>query len=64
MKWIDTLNIAISLAEKYPHEDVRNISFTDLKKHVITLNEFDDDSNNCNEKILESIQQNWLDEIE
>ena len=38
------------------------IKFTDLQKIVLELEGFDDDPKRCNEKILEAIQQAWLDE--
>lgn len=62
LKWNDTLDIAIELAEKYPDEDVQYIRFTDLHRYVTELEDFADDPNKSNEKILEAIQMAWLDE--
>ena len=53
MKWLDINEIAEALEEKYPHADVVNISFPNLK-------EFKDKKEGCNEKILEAIQMAWL----
>lgn len=64
LKWSDTLNIAIELAEKYPNEDVQYIRFTDLHRYVTELADFADDPNKSNEKILEAIQMAWLDEMD
>jgi FeS assembly protein IscX len=64
MKWTDTLEIAIQLAEKYPDIDPLKIRFTDLHQWVMELEEFDDDPNKSGEKILEAIQMAWIDEAE
>ncbi|WP_019520565.1 Fe-S cluster assembly protein IscX [Faucicola boevrei] len=63
LKWSDTLDIAIALAEKHPNEDVQYIRFTDLHRYVTELEEFDDNPEKSNEKILEAIQMAWLDEL-
>lgn len=63
LTWQDTLDIAIALAEKYPDEDVQYIRFTDLHHYITQLDGFDDDPNKSNERILESIQMAWLDEL-
>jgi FeS assembly protein IscX len=62
MKWTDTLEIAIQLAEKYPDIDPLKIRFTELREWVMDLEEFDDDPNRSGEKILEAIQMAWIDE--
>ena len=64
LKWTDTADIAIALEEKYPNKDNINLRFTDLHKWITSLDEFDDDENASNEKILESIQMAWIDERE
>lgn len=63
MKWIDTLEIAIALAEKYPDVDPRMVRFTDLRRWVCELEKFSDDPNRSGEKILEAIQMAWIDEV-
>ncbi|MCA1925643.1 MAG: Fe-S cluster assembly protein IscX [Thiobacillus sp.] len=62
MKWTDTLDIAIELAEAHPEIDPRTIRFTDLHRWVMELPDFDDDPNHSGEKILEAIQMAWIDE--
>lgn len=62
MKWTDTREIAIALFEKYPDVDPLTLRFTDLHRWTTELKGFDDDPKRSNEKILESIQMNWLDE--
>jgi FeS assembly protein IscX len=63
MKWTDTLDIAIELAEAHPEIDPRVIRFTDLHRWVMELPEFDDDPDHSGEKILEAIQMAWIDEV-
>ena len=62
LKWIDSLDIAIMLDEKYPDTDPRYVRFTDLHKWVCNLDDFEDEPENSNEKILEAIQMAWIDE--
>ena len=63
MKWTDTLDIAIALAEKYPDVDPKYVRFTDLSQWVMGLEGFEDDEKHCGEKILEAIQMTWIEEI-
>jgi FeS assembly protein IscX len=62
MKWTDTQDIAIALADAHPDVDPKTVRFTDLFKWVQALDGFDDDPNRCGEKILEAIQMTWIDE--
>ncbi len=62
MKWTDVLEIAIVLDETHPQIDPTRIRFTDLHRWVLELPGFDDDPNRSGEKILEAIQQAWIDE--
>ena len=62
LKWTDSLDIAIDLIEKYPDIDPKYIRFTDLHKWVVELEDFEDNPDNSNEKILEAIQTNWIEE--
>ncbi|MAK16696.1 MAG: Fe-S assembly protein IscX [Gammaproteobacteria bacterium] len=64
LKWVDTLDIAIELSEKHPDVDPQWINFVDLRKLVVELEDFDDQPDKVNEKILESIQQNWIKEMD
>jgi FeS assembly protein IscX len=64
MKWTDTLDIAIALSETHPEVDPKSIRFTDLHRWVMDLPGFDDDPNRSNEKILEAIQMQWIDETD
>ena len=62
MKWTDTREIAIALAEQHPDVDPRVILFTDLRRWVLGLPGFDDDPKHSGEKILEAIQIAWMEE--
>ena len=62
MKWTDTLDIAIALSEAHPAVDPSTVRFTDLHRWVQALPGFDDDPNRSGERILEAIQQAWIDE--
>ena len=63
MKWIDTQDIAIALADKHSEVDPARINFVDLRNWVLALEGFDDDPNRSGERILEAIQAAWIDEI-
>jgi len=63
LKWEDSLDIAIELCEKYPEVDPQYIRFTDLHKWICDLDSFEDDPERSNEKILEAIQMNWIEEV-
>ena len=62
MKWIDTQEIAVALADKYPDADPTRINFVDLRNWVLALEGFDDDPSRSGEKILEAIQAAWIEE--
>ena len=62
MKWTDSLEIAIALAEAHPDVDPRRVNFVDLRDMVVALPGFADDAKRSGEKILEAIQMAWIDE--
>jgi len=64
LKWIDSLDIAIELDEKYPEVDPKLIRFTDLHNWIMGLENFEDDPDHSGEKILEAIQMAWIEERE
>lgn len=64
MKWTDSRDIAIALFDKYPDVDPLQIRFTDLQTWVLALTEFEDEPSHCNERVLEAIQQCWIDEAD
>jgi FeS assembly protein IscX len=63
MKWTEVLEIAIALSEKHPDVDPMKINFVDLRNWVLALEEFDDAPGHSGEKVLEAIQQAWIDEV-
>jgi|TARA_B100001996_G_scaffold159045_1_gene121189 FeS assembly protein IscX len=62
LKWTDIIDIAILLSDKHPDINPETIRFTDLHKWICELDNFDDDPNKSNEKILEAIQMAWIEE--
>ncbi|HSH07387.1 MAG TPA: Fe-S cluster assembly protein IscX [Burkholderiales bacterium] len=64
MKWTDIQDIAIALADARPDTDPNTVRFTDLYEWVQQLPGFDDDPKRCGEKILEAIQQAWIEDVE
>ncbi len=62
MKWTNVQQIAEELYDKFPQIDPTRVSFVDLHNMVIDLNGFDDDHHRGGEKVLEAIQQAWIDE--
>ena len=62
LKWTDVLEIAIALEESRPDVDPMSVNFVDLRNWIMDLPEFDDDPAHCGERILEAVQQAWIDE--
>jgi FeS assembly protein IscX len=63
VKWTDSEDIGIALAEKFPAVDPLTLRFTDLREKVLALDEFDDDPKTSNEPKLEAIQMAWFEEF-
>ncbi|SEN27658.1 FeS assembly protein IscX [Duganella sp. CF517] len=64
MKWTDITAIAEALYDKHPDIDPLTIRFTDLHNWIVELEEFDDDHTRGGEKVLEAVQQAWIDEAQ
>ena len=62
MKWTDSEDIGVALAEKFPAVDPLTLRFTDLRERVIGLDGFEDDPKTSNESKLEAIQMAWYEE--
>ena len=62
--WTDSVDIAISLSDKFPDIDPQWISFPDLHSKICNLDNFIGDPKKSNEKILEAIQMLWIEEFE
>lgn len=63
MKWTDSLDIAIELAERHPEVDPTALNFVDLMRWTMELPGFEENESHCGEKKLEAIQQAWIDEV-
>ncbi len=63
MKWTDIHELVAELTDAYPDVDPRKVNFVDLMNWVKALPGFDDEPNRCGEKILEALQQAWIDEV-
>lgn len=64
MRWTDTLDIAIALAEKHTDLKPLEVRFTDLHQMVCDLEGFEDDPEASNERILEAILMAWIEEAD
>jgi len=63
MHWLDVQRIAESLVDIHPDIDPVSIVFPKLKALVAALPGFAEQPGHpCNERILEAIQQAWIDE--
>ena len=62
MKWADAEDIGIALAEKFAGVDPLTVRFTDMRKWILDLEDFEGKAEDSNEKILESIQMAWYEE--
>ena len=65
MHWLDVARIAEELTDRHGDVDPVSISFPRLKSLVEALPGFKEQPGHpCNERILEAIQQAWIDERE
>ena len=62
LDWLDVLDIAIELNDRFLDMDPQWISFPDLHKKICNLDNFIGDPEKSNEKILEAIQMHWIEE--
>lgn len=63
--WTDVEEIGIRLAETHPDVDPMTVRFTQLRRMVEDLPEFEPDpEHHVNEQILEAIQASWIEERE
>ncbi|MGA1225464.1 MAG: Fe-S cluster assembly protein IscX [Phycisphaerales bacterium] len=65
MHWLDVQPITEALADSHPEVDPATIAFPRLKALVTALPGFlEQPGHPCNERILEAIQQAWIEECE
>ncbi len=62
LTWKEPRAIAESLVDTYPDLDPLTISFVKMHELICGLDDFADDPEGSNEKILEAILTIWLDE--
>ena len=63
MHWLDIQEIAEALAAAHDDIDPTIVSFPTLNALVLSLPNFAENQGHpCNERILEAIQQAWIDE--
>ncbi len=63
--WLDVQRIAEELADRHPTRDPFAVRFTELRALVEQLAGFEPDPKHpVNEKILETIQAHWAEELE
>ena len=60
LRWTDSLEIALDLMEEHPGVDPMKLHFPELMQWVLALENFDDDSKHCGERVLEAIQLAWI----
>lgn len=64
LRWDDTVDLGIALADKYRDLNPLEISLTDVHRYVMQLPTFADDPTDSDDTKLEAIQQAWHDEWE
>ena len=63
--WLDVERISEELLDRHPELDPISVTFPQLKTLVTDLPGFVEQAgHSCNERILEAIQQAWIDERE
>ena len=60
----DTHSNAEELFDRYPDVDPLSVRFTDMHDWICKLEDFDDDPDRSNEKVLEAILMAWIREAE
>lgn len=62
LKWTDSRAIAEALYDADPELDPLTIGFVELHAMICALEDFDDDPEASNERILEAVLTAWLEE--
>ncbi|MFG0257114.1 MAG: Fe-S cluster assembly protein IscX [Phycisphaerales bacterium JB043] len=61
--WLDVQRIGEELSDAHEDVDPLTVSFPTLKQMVVALEGFEEQTGHpCNERILEAIQQAWIEE--
>ncbi|MCC8400178.1 MULTISPECIES: Fe-S cluster assembly protein IscX [unclassified Candidatus Tisiphia] len=59
MHWNDVDEIAMSLEENYPDEDISELTLKDLEDLIKSLSDFDDHEIEPNKEVLKEILEAW-----
>lgn len=62
LRWDDSEEIALVLADKFPDINPLEVRFTDLHKWITELPMFIDSAESSNEGKLEAVQMAWYEE--
>ena len=62
LTWDATYAIALELRRLHPGADLEEVSIQQVYDWTVQLEEFEDDPSLCNDDILYSIYQDWLEE--
>jgi FeS assembly protein IscX len=62
LRWDDTEELGLALADKFPDVNPLEVRFTDLHRWITQLPTFVDDVSASNEGKLERIQMAWYEE--
>jgi FeS assembly protein IscX len=62
LTWEDTYAIARALMVKHAGVDLQSVSLNDILAWTVSLPDFDDDLQCCNDAILMAIYRDWYEE--
>jgi len=62
LTWDDSYPLAVKLHQKYPEENLDNVSLDMIYRWVIGMPDFSDDPALANDEILFTIYQEWFEE--
>ena len=62
LKWTDVLDIAIALDENRPDIDPMTVNFVDLRNWIMDLPRVTMIQRTAEERILEAVQQAWIED--
>jgi FeS assembly protein IscX len=64
LKWRDARALALALDDTHPDVNPRYLNLSDLRSWIRVLEEFDDDPDQGDERVLAAIQTAWIEERE
>jgi len=63
LTWESSYAIALELKALYPEINLEDVTLLQIYEWTLKLKDFEDDSALCNDEILTSIYQEWLEEL-